>query len=191
MATELINERYELCDVHEEEDGRQERTITMKAWIASNVPDWTLEECDLPITDSAITVSQWMSEPDSNSPSVIRWLSESVCGDYIIEGVKTTAQWKSLGDGIGEVCTGSNEVLETIVCVYSGNRPEREKDHWNAATGGKIELPTQRPLVVLTHRPAVKEGQQRVGNDRVGSSVSLALAYAVDFLNRAEQGRKP
>ena len=160
----------------------------MKVWIASNVPDWRLEECDLPITESAITVNQWMNLSDSSNPSVIRWMSESVTGVWPIEGSQITAQWKSLGDEIGEVCTGNNDVLETIVCIYTGNCPDRERNHWIELTGGKVELPSQRPLIVLTHRAAVRDGQHRVDSGANGASIGLALAYAAGFLRRNEMG---
>src|SRR5262245_15638607 len=97
-----------------------ERQATMKVWIASNFGGWDLEECDLQMTSRDIAVSQWMNQPDSNNPSVIRWLGHGVTGDWTLSGIKVTAQWTSIGDGIGEVCAGKNEVLETMACVYSG-----------------------------------------------------------------------
>ena len=50
----------------------------------------------MPMTDQAKTVSQWMDQPDSNKPSVIRWHSDSVVGDWPIDGINITAQWKFL-----------------------------------------------------------------------------------------------
>jgi len=127
-----------------------------------------------------------MDQPDNNNSSVIRWLGDSVTGDWTRDGIKTTAQWSNLGDGIAEVLAGKNEVLETIACVYCGTRPDREREHWTELTGGKIELPPERPLIVLTHRPAVRDGQHRVGGSPDKGSVGLALAYVVGFLHRNE-----
>jgi hypothetical protein len=144
------------------------------------------------MTGQATAVNLWMAEPDSNNPSVIRWLSASVTGDWTIGGIKITAQWTIIGDGIGEVCTGKNEVLETMAWVYSGHRPDREREHWTELTGGKIELPPQRPLIALIHRPAVRDGQHRVGDggpDR--ASVGLALSYAVGFLHQNQLQSEP
>jgi hypothetical protein len=72
------------------------------------------------MTGHATTVNLWMAEPDSNNPSVIRWLSASVTGDWTLDGIKITAKWKSLGDGIGEVCTGRNAMAH----------PKRRKPYW-------------------------------------------------------------
>jgi hypothetical protein len=68
-----------------------------------------------------------MSHPDSNNLSVIRWLGHDVTGDWTLDGIKVTAQWTSFGNGIGEVCTGRDGVLETIACINTGHRPDRER----------------------------------------------------------------
>ena len=43
-------------------------------------------------------------------------------------------------------------------------------------------LPSQRPLIVLAHKQAIRNGQHRLVKVGGSPSVSLALAYAFAFL---------
>jgi hypothetical protein len=153
----------------------------MKVWITSNVTAWTLEECELANDVSVAAVARWMNAPDSRNPSVIRWLGDGVTGDYTVGRTSVTVQWRYLGDGAGQVCTGIEDNLETIAFICKGRDSCLENQNWQVLTG-EATLPSKRPLIVLAHKQAIKDGQHRLGKAGTSPSVSLALAYAFAFL---------
>jgi hypothetical protein len=153
----------------------------MKVWITSNINAWSLEEWDLPADGLAAMVADFMSKPDERNPTVIRWLSGTVTSDWPMARTKVTAQWHYFGKGIGQICTGADEILETIAFIFKGDNFVLEKQKWQEFASD-VQLPSERPLIVFVHKRAVRDGQHRLHEARANPSTSLAIAYAMAFL---------
>ena len=155
----------------------------MKAWIMSNLNDNRLEEVEVPTARIVAEVARWMSGPDDNNPSVIRWLSDGVTTVWPKGRTNITVQWHYLADGVGEVLAGLVEALDTQAVVFEGKNPILEARKWQEL-GGQVKLPSHRPLIVLAHQQLIRDGQHRVGQRPRSPAVALALAYAYAFLTR-------